>query len=62
VLTGGGALLRGLDLLMNEQMGIPARQADDPLTTVARGTSICLEHLAQWRDSLDSGEQDVWGD
>ncbi len=55
VLTGGGALLRGLDLLMNEQLGVPVRVADDPLTTVARGTSICLEHLNQWRGSLDSG-------
>jgi rod shape-determining protein MreB and related proteins len=54
VLTGGGALLRGLDLLMNEQLGIPVRVADDPLTTVARGTAICLEHLNHWRSSLDS--------
>ena len=59
VLTGGGALLRGLDQLMNEQLGIPVRAADDPLTTVARGTAICLEHLSQWRDSLDSGDGDV---
>lgn len=56
VLTGGGALLRGLDLLMNEQLGIPVRVADDPLTTVARGTAICLEHLARWKDSLDAGD------
>ena len=45
VLTGGGALLRGLDQLMNEQLGVPVRVANDPLTTVARGTSICLEHV-----------------
>jgi rod shape-determining protein MreB len=57
VLTGGGALLRGLDLLMNEQLGVPVRVADDPLTTVARGTAICLEHLSEWRDSLDSGDR-----
>ena len=54
VLTGGGALLSGLDKLMNEQLGIPVRIADEPLTTVARGTSICLEHLNHWRSSLDS--------
>ena len=58
VLTGGGALLRGMDSLMNEQIGIPVRVAEDPLTTVVRGTSICLEHLSQWRDSLDSGDTD----
>ncbi len=55
VLTGGGALLRGIDLLMNEQLGIPARIAHDPLTTVARGTAICVEHLDQWRETLDDG-------
>jgi rod shape-determining protein MreB len=59
VLTGGGALLRGLAEYMNEQLGIPVRVAESPLTTVARGTSICLEHLSQWRDSLDTGENDV---
>lgn len=57
VLTGGGALLRGIDSLMNEQLGIPVRVIDDPLTTVARGTAICVEHLSRWRDSLDSGDE-----
>lgn len=55
VLTGGGSLLRGLDLLMNEQLGIPVLVARDPLTTVARGTMICIEHLDQWRESLADG-------
>jgi rod shape-determining protein MreB len=55
VLSGGGALLRGIDLLFNEQLGIPVRIARDPLTTVVRGTMICVEHLEQWRDTLDDG-------
>jgi rod shape-determining protein MreB len=59
VLTGGGALLRGLDLFLSEQLGVPVRAADDPLTSVARGTAICLEHFDVWRDSLDSGDRDV---
>ncbi len=59
VLTGGGALLRGMDDFLSEQLGIPARVTDDPLTTVARGTAICLEHLSLWRDSLDDGSNDM---
>ncbi|MFN0054258.1 MAG: rod shape-determining protein, partial [Planctomycetales bacterium] len=54
VLTGGGALLRGLDLHLSEQLNIPARVDADPLTTVARGAAICLDHLAQWRHTLES--------
>ncbi len=59
VLTGGGALLRGLDELMREQLGVPVRIADEPLKTVARGTAICLEHLEQWRAVLDSDWSDT---
>ena len=57
VLTGGGALLRGLDVFLSEQLNVPVRVDADPLTTVARGTAICLDHLAEWRDSLDAGEE-----
>jgi rod shape-determining protein MreB len=59
VLTGGGALLRGLDVYLSEHLNVPVRVDPDPLTTVARGTAICLDHLADWRDSLDAGEGDV---
>jgi rod shape-determining protein MreB len=55
-LTGGGALLRGLDVWMTEQLNIPVRVVDDPLTTVARGTAICLEHLGRWKEGLDTGD------
>lgn len=58
VLTGGGALLRGLEYYMSEQLGIPVRIDEDPLRTVARGTAICLEHLGQWRHAFDNGEGD----
>jgi rod shape-determining protein MreB len=59
VLAGGGALLRGLDRFMSEQTGLPARLADEPLFTVARGTAICVEHLSQWRSALVSSDDDV---
>ncbi len=47
-LTGGGALLRGLDKRLYEKINIPFHVADDPLRAVARGTSLALknaEHL-----------------
>ncbi len=53
VLSGGGALLRGLDQFLSEQLNVPVRVDSQPLTTVARGASICLDHLVEWRDSLE---------
>jgi len=43
VLTGGGALLRGLDVLLSEKTGLPVLVAEDPLTCVARGGGKALE-------------------
>ncbi|QTA38669.1 rod shape-determining protein [Thermosipho ferrireducens] len=43
VLTGGGALLRGIDKAIYEEIGVPCRIAEDPLTCVARGTGILLD-------------------
>jgi len=43
VLTGGGALLRNLDVLLSEETGIPVIVADDPMTCVARGGGRALE-------------------
>lgn len=44
VLTGGGALLRGLDKLISQETGIQVRVADDPLTCVVRGLGILLDN------------------
>lgn len=49
ILTGGGAMLRNSEEFFREHLGIPVRIDDEPLTTVARGTAICLEHLQHWR-------------
>ncbi len=53
-LCGGGALLRGLDKVMSDATGLVARVVDDPLSCVARGTSVYLENLATWKDTLES--------
>lgn len=59
VLCGGGALLRGIDRYLAEQTGLPVRLAAEPLAAVAQGTLVCMEHLDQWRSSLQSSDDDV---
>lgn len=45
VLTGGGALLKGMDKLIAEETGMPVQVADTPLDCVALGTGMALESL-----------------
>ncbi|MCL1856650.1 MAG: rod shape-determining protein [Kiritimatiellaeota bacterium] len=45
VLTGGGALLTGLDRLIAEHTGLPVHVSDDPLSAVAEGTGVVLNNL-----------------
>lgn len=53
-LAGGGALLRGIDVVLSEATGLDVTIAEDPLTCVARGTSIYLDNLEVWKATLES--------
>jgi rod shape-determining protein MreB len=45
VITGGGALLDGIDKLIHQETNLPVRVADDPLTCVARGGGVALDMI-----------------
>ena len=51
-MAGGGALLRGLDLLISKETKIPAKVIEDPLTAVVRGAGMVLENLSELREVL----------
>jgi rod shape-determining protein MreB and related proteins len=52
ILTGGGALLKGIDRLITDSIDLPVHIAEDPLTTVVRGTGMVLEDLDGYRSVL----------
>ncbi len=52
ILAGGGALLKGLDLLIHRETKMPVHIADDPLTSVVRGTGLVLEDIDSLKDIL----------
>lgn len=56
VLTGGGANLRGLSLLLQQELKLPVHIAEQPLTAVARGTGIILEQFEHYKNTLLSLE------
>ena len=48
-LTGGGALLRGLDKRISQKTKLPVYIAEDPLKAVVRGTGIALKYLSRYK-------------
>ena len=59
VLAGGGAMLRGIDVVISNATGLDVRIADEPMTCVARGTSIYLENLEAWKGTMESELDEV---
>lgn len=55
MLTGGGALLRNLDVELRERTGLPVSIADDPLSCVVRGSGTVVENLKKWKVVLEAG-------
>lgn len=56
-LTGGGALIVGLDILLQSALKLPVYVVDDPLSAVARGTGIVLDDIKYYEEVL-IGNQD----
>ena len=54
VLTGGGALLGNMDLVLRQATGLPVSLADDPLSCVVLGTGRALEEMKRLKDVLSS--------
>ncbi len=52
ILTGGGALLHGLDQLLAEELKVPVLLAEDPMTCVAKGTGIMLDNIDKLERSI----------
>ena len=52
VMAGGGALIRGLDVLLSQETALPIRVDEDPLTCVVRGTGRILDDPEKYRSVL----------
>lgn len=52
VLTGGGALLKNLDKLIEQETGLSVRIADEPLTCVALGAGKALEEIERLKEVM----------
>ncbi len=56
MLTGGGALLRGLDQLVSKETGMPVQVAENPLDCVADGTGKLLENMSTMKELLSDDD------
>jgi rod shape-determining protein MreB len=59
VLTGGGALLRNMDVLLTQETGVPCQIAENPMNCTAIGAGAALEHLDVIKRSLPTEEESL---
>ena len=57
-ICGGGSLLRGMDTALANATGLKVKRVEDPISSVAQGTSIYLENLELWKDTMDHSEHE----
>ena len=55
-ICGGGSLLRGVDAVLANATGLKVTRVEDPLSSVARGTSVYMENLELWKDTMNRNE------
>jgi rod shape-determining protein MreB len=59
ILAGGGALIRGMDTLINMQLNLTVTVCEEPLTAVARGCGIILEDVEKYKEVLIKDHDDI---
>ena len=52
-ICGGGSLLRGMDTVLANSTGLKVERVEDPVSSVARGTSVYMENLELWKDTIN---------
>ncbi len=57
IITGGGALLKGMDKRLREETNLAVNVAEDPLTCVAQGTGIVLDNMSRYSKVLVKGKR-----
>jgi rod shape-determining protein MreB len=57
-ICGGGSLLRGMDEVLANATGLEVKRVNDPISSVAQGTSVYMENLELWKDTMDHSEHE----